>query len=96
MLPRLVAEDRFQFPRGWLKAEAFLNMLPKSVTEETSHPLRSSLKLLRFSKADLMSVTSETFQSRGIGIDRAARAGLSCVEDILGKRLWPLEEGWRY
>jgi len=39
---------------------------------------------------------SETFQSRGIGIDRAARAGLSCVEDILGKRLWPLEQGWRY
>ncbi|MDG2427326.1 MAG: FAD-dependent oxidoreductase [Acidimicrobiales bacterium] len=39
---------------------------------------------------------SETFQSRGIGIDRAARAGLSCVEDILGRRLWPLEEGWRY
>ena len=39
---------------------------------------------------------SETFQSRGIGIDRAARAGLSCVEDILGKRLWPLEMGWRY
>ncbi len=39
---------------------------------------------------------SETFQSRGIGIDRAARSGLSCVEDILGRRLWPLEEGWRY
>lgn len=39
---------------------------------------------------------SETFQSRGIGTDRAARAGLTCVEDILGRRLWPLEEGWRY
>ena len=39
---------------------------------------------------------SETFKSRGIGIDRAARAGLSCVEDILGRRLWPLEEGFRY
>ena len=39
---------------------------------------------------------SETFQSRGIGVDRAARAGLSCVEDILDRRLWPLEEGWRY
>lgn len=39
---------------------------------------------------------SETFKSRGIGVDRAARAGLTCVEDILGRRLWPLEEGWRY
>ena len=39
---------------------------------------------------------SETFKSRGIGVDRAARAGLTCAEDILGRRLWPLEEGWRY
>lgn len=39
---------------------------------------------------------SETFLSRGIGVDRAARAGLTCAEDILGTRLWPLEEGWRY
>ncbi|WP_108665969.1 phytoene desaturase family protein [Euzebya rosea] len=39
---------------------------------------------------------SETFKSRGIGIDRAARAGLSAVEDILGRRLWPIEEGFRY
>ncbi len=39
---------------------------------------------------------SETFKSRGIGIDRAARAGLTCVEDILGRRLWPLDEGFRY
>ncbi len=39
---------------------------------------------------------SETFLSRGIGVDRAARAGLTCAEDILGYRLWPLEEGWRY
>ena len=39
---------------------------------------------------------SETFRSRGIGVDRAARAGLTCAEDILGRRLWPLEEGFRY
>ena len=39
---------------------------------------------------------SETFKSRGIGVDRAARAGLTCAEDILGRRLWPLDEGWRY
>lgn len=39
---------------------------------------------------------SETFKSRGIGVDRAARAGLSCAEDILGRRLWPIEEGFRY
>ncbi|MEE8601427.1 phytoene desaturase family protein [Euzebya tangerina] len=39
---------------------------------------------------------SETFKARGIGIDRAARVGLSAAEDILGRRLWPLEEGFRY
>jgi phytoene dehydrogenase-like protein len=30
---------------------------------------------------------SETFRSRGIGVDRAARAGLTAVEDYLGRRL---------
>jgi phytoene dehydrogenase-like protein len=37
---------------------------------------------------------SETFRSRGIGVDRAARAGLTVVEDILGRRLEGF--GWRY
>lgn len=39
---------------------------------------------------------SETFRSRGIGVDRAARAGLTVVEDYLGRRLPGLEETWRY
>ena len=37
---------------------------------------------------------SETFRSRGIGVDRAARAGLTVVEDYLGRRLEGF--GWRY
>jgi phytoene dehydrogenase-like protein len=37
---------------------------------------------------------SETFRSRGIGVDRAARAGLTVVEDYLGRRLPGF--GWRY
>ena len=37
---------------------------------------------------------SETFRSRGIGVDRAARAGLTVVEDYLGNRLAGF--GWRY
>jgi phytoene dehydrogenase-like protein len=37
---------------------------------------------------------SETFRSRGIGVDRAARAGLTVTEDILGRRLPGF--GWRY
>jgi hypothetical protein len=37
---------------------------------------------------------SETFRSRGIGVDRAARAGLTVVEDYLGRRLDGF--GWRY
>jgi phytoene dehydrogenase-like protein len=39
---------------------------------------------------------SETFKSRGIGVDRAARAALTCVEDYLGRRLPGYEETWRY
>jgi len=38
---------------------------------------------------------SETFRSRGIGTDRAARAGLTVVEDYLGRRL-DGGFGWRY
>jgi len=38
---------------------------------------------------------SETFRSRGIGVDRAARAALTVVEDYLGKRLNG-GFGWRY
>jgi len=37
---------------------------------------------------------SETFRSRGIGVDRASRAGLTVVEDYLGRRLPGF--GWRY
>ena len=39
---------------------------------------------------------SETFNSRMIGTDRAARAALTCVEEYLGRRLWSLDDGWRY
>ncbi|WP_219413522.1 FAD-dependent oxidoreductase [Pseudonocardia nigra] len=39
---------------------------------------------------------SETFRSRGIGTDRAARAALTCVEDYLGRRLATFGDGWRY
>jgi hypothetical protein len=39
---------------------------------------------------------SETFRSRGIGVDRAARAGLTAVEDYLGRRLSGFEGTWRY
>lgn len=39
---------------------------------------------------------SETFRSRGIGTDRAARAALTVVEDYLGRRLVTFGDGWRY
>jgi len=39
---------------------------------------------------------SETFRSRGIGTDRAARAALTVVEDYLGRRLATFGDGWRY
>jgi phytoene dehydrogenase-like protein len=39
---------------------------------------------------------SDTFRSRGIGVDRAARAGVTCVEDYLGRRLATFGSGWRY
>jgi len=50
----------------------------------------------RAPNVDGLYFASETFLSRGIGVDRAARAGLTVAEDILGRRLWPLDEGWRY
>jgi phytoene dehydrogenase-like protein len=39
---------------------------------------------------------SDTFLSRGVGVDRAARAGLTVVEDYLGRRLGTFGDGWRY
>ena len=33
---------------------------------------------------------------RGIGIDRAARAALTTVEDYLGRRIRGLGDTWRY
>lgn len=39
---------------------------------------------------------SESFRSRGIGIDRAARAGLTAVETYLGHRIPGLDDTWRY
>ena len=50
----------------------------------------------RAPNVDGLYFASETFRSRMIGTDRAARAALTVVEDYLGRRLWPLEEGWRY
>jgi phytoene dehydrogenase-like protein len=37
---------------------------------------------------------SETFRSRGIGVDRAARAGLTCVEKYLGTRIPDFKDSW--
>jgi phytoene dehydrogenase-like protein len=37
---------------------------------------------------------SETFRSRGVGVDRAARAGLTCAEKIIGRRLPEFKESW--
>ncbi len=39
---------------------------------------------------------SETFKSRGIGVDRSARAALTCLEHYLGRRLPGFEDSWRY
>lgn len=48
----------------------------------------------RAPNVDGLYFASETFRSRGIGVDRAARAGLTVVEDILGRKLPGF--GWRY
>jgi phytoene dehydrogenase-like protein len=48
----------------------------------------------RAPNVDGLYFASETFRSRGIGVDRAARAGLTVVEDYLGRRLDGF--GWRY
>jgi phytoene dehydrogenase-like protein len=38
----------------------------------------------------------DTFRSRSVGIDRAARSGLTCAELVLGGRVSGLEGTWRY
>jgi phytoene dehydrogenase-like protein len=38
----------------------------------------------------------DTFRSRSVGIDRAARSGLTCAELVLGHRVEGLEGTWRY
>jgi phytoene dehydrogenase-like protein len=48
----------------------------------------------RAPNVDGLYFASETFRSRGIGVDRAARAALTVVEDVLGRRLAGF--GWRY
>ena len=39
---------------------------------------------------------TEAFEVLGIGVDRAARAALTVVEDYLGRRLAGFEDAWRY
>jgi len=39
---------------------------------------------------------SDTFQGRGIGIDKVSRTALSCVEKIQGERIPYFEGTWRY
>lgn len=50
----------------------------------------------RAPNVDGLYFASETFRSRGIGTDRAARAALTVVEDYLGRRLPTFGDGWRY
>jgi 2-polyprenyl-6-methoxyphenol hydroxylase-like FAD-dependent oxidoreductase len=50
----------------------------------------------RAPNVDGLYFASETFRSRGIGIDRAARAGLTVAEEILGRRLPGFDATWRY
>jgi phytoene dehydrogenase-like protein len=49
----------------------------------------------RAPNVDGLYFASETFRSRGIGVDRASRAGLTVVEDYLGRRL-DGDFGWHY
>ena len=50
----------------------------------------------RAPNVDGLYFASETFRSRGIGTDRAARAAVTVVEDYLGRRLATFGDGWRY
>jgi phytoene dehydrogenase-like protein len=50
----------------------------------------------RAPNVDGLYFASETFRSRGVGTDRAARAAVTVVEDYLGRRLATFGDGWRY
>ncbi len=41
-------------------------------------------------------VGGDTFRGRSVGIDRAARSGLTCAELVLGHKVSGLEGTWRY
>lgn len=41
-------------------------------------------------------VAGDTYRSRMIGIDRAARSGITVAEGILGERISAFENTWRY
>ena len=58
--------------------------------------MRSLAKDANQPTAEIDRFASETFKSRGIGVDRAARAALTCVEHYLGRRLPGFEDSWRY
>jgi phytoene dehydrogenase-like protein len=50
----------------------------------------------RAPNVDGLYFASDTFRSRGVGVDRAARAALTVVEEYLGRRLETFGDGWRY
>ncbi|TAK32951.1 MAG: NAD(P)/FAD-dependent oxidoreductase [Chloroflexota bacterium] len=45
---------------------------------------------------DGLYLAGDTYRSRGVGIDRAARSALTCVELALGQRIPFFEGTWRY
>ena len=41
-------------------------------------------------------LAGDSYRARGIGVDKAARSGLTAAEGVLGRRLPQFEETWRY
>jgi hypothetical protein len=87
----------------WPKLEGHINFRKRHLVHDPSFGVIQKPGLVgryrphwRAPNVEGLFFASETFRSRGIGVDRAARAGLTVAEDILGGRIPGFEDTWRY
>lgn len=87
----------------WPKFDGHINFRKRHLVHDPSFGVIQKPGLVgryrphwRAPNVDGLFFASETFRSRGIGVDRAARAGLTVAEDILGARIPGFEDTWRY
>lgn len=92
----------------WLDLEEMFPSMRKSVIWKKPH-LVSTFGVLckpglvgavrpanRVYAVDGLWLAGDSYRARGIGVDKAARSGLTAAEGVLGRRIPYFEETWRY